>query len=205
MLTAKQMWTGGRASASFLLRDPFRLYRPLRKLRVAILSVAAILCFAFASTCGAQSVQTEDGGAQQKEDPNTAYAQGVAALQAGDLAGARRSFEHVVKIAPNSGAAHNSLGWVLLAQDDIGPAISQLQTAVKLEPGFAQARINLSNAYVRNGDAPLGLHEAREAVKLAPEDSEAQRTLARAEIFSGNADAGIAAFHRAGTGTRAAL
>src|SRR6202795_4749010 len=154
MLNASQLFTGGRPSAASFSRSRFR---PHRKLRAAILFAAVILCFAFSSTCRAQS---KSSGAQQKEDLNTAYAQGVAALQAGDLPGARRIFEHVVKIAQNSAAAHNSLGWVLLAQDDIAPAILQLQTAVKLEPGFAQARINLSNAYVRKGDAPLGLSEA---------------------------------------------
>ena len=44
------------------------------------------------------------------------YSQGMAALNKGDLNGARASFEKVVRLAPSSPEAHNSLGWVLMEQ-----------------------------------------------------------------------------------------
>src|ERR1700733_15342848 len=47
------------------------------------------------------------------------YRQGIAALQQGDLATAKADFQKVVTIQPRSAEAHNSLGWVLLAQKQI--------------------------------------------------------------------------------------
>jgi len=62
------------------------------------------------------------------------YAQGMQALQHGDLSAAETAFEKVLRLAPGSAEAHNSLGWVLLAQGKIAPAIREFQTAVKLQP-----------------------------------------------------------------------
>ncbi len=75
----------------------------------------------------------------KRDDPNALYAKGMAKLQAGDLAGARTIFEDVVRLAPSSAEAHNSLGFVLLTQGDAAAAIPQLQEAVRLKPEFVQA------------------------------------------------------------------
>src|SRR5690349_6374474 len=45
------------------------------------------------------------------------YAEGMQALQRGDLSAAELAFEKVLRLLPNSAEAHNSLGWVLLAQE----------------------------------------------------------------------------------------
>ena len=127
------------------------------------------------------SSKTSDPVAQAK----SVYSQGIQALQQGDLDSAQAAFEKVVRLAPKIPEGHNSLGWVLLARDQVEPAIHQFQTAIKLKPDFSQAHINLSNAFVRKGDASGAVRESREAVRLAPADSESRRTLAHALDFSG--------------------
>src|ERR1700758_368060 len=83
---------------------------------------------------------------QQSDQAQVIYSQGMAALAKGDLNGARESFEKVVRLAPSSPEAHNSLGWVLMEQGQIDPAIAQFRSALKLKPNFVQAHVNLANA-----------------------------------------------------------
>ena len=64
------------------------------------------------------------------------YRQGIAALQQRDLASARAAFEKAVQLQPRSPEGHNSLGWVLLAQKQVDPAIAQFQAALDLRHGF---------------------------------------------------------------------
>src|SRR6266849_3750962 len=93
--------------------------------------------------------QSAPSTAQQTKAPAQAeaiYAEGMQALQRGDLSTAETAFEKVLRLAPGSAEARNSLGWVLLAQEKIDPAIREFQAAVRLKPEFPQARINLANA-----------------------------------------------------------
>ena len=105
--------------------------------------------------------------------------QGMAALKRGDLASARVIFEKVVRLSPRSPEGHNSLGWVLLSQNQPDAAISHFRRALELRPDFAQAHTYLANALAQKGDIEAALSESREAVRLAPRDAEAHRTLGR--------------------------
>ena len=95
------------------------------------------------------------------------YKQGLADLQKGDLDSARAAFETVVRLAPQSPEGHNSLGWVLLATDEMDSAISQFHKALALKPDFVQAHVNFANALIRKGDLAGALREAQEAARLA--------------------------------------
>src|ERR1700761_6624608 len=59
---------------------------------------------------------------------NAIYVRGMSALQSGDLQAAGEAFEQVLRLVPNSADAHNSLGWVLLAQSRMDAAIAQFRT-----------------------------------------------------------------------------
>src|ERR1700722_10294388 len=119
------------------------------------------------------------------------YRQGITALQQGDLATAKADFVKVVAIQPRSAEAHNSLGWVLLAQKQIDPAIAQFGAALDLRPDFFQAHMNLASAYLAKGDPKRASRSAREAIRFAPTESEAYRTLARALDASGDTSGAI--------------
>ena len=110
-------------------------------------SFVSLLALYFVSLTAAG--QNELSAAQKTASPAQAeaiYAEGMQALQRGELSAARAAFEKVLRLAPRSAEAHNSLGWVLLAEGKIDPAIRELQAAVKIKPDFPQARINLANA-----------------------------------------------------------
>src|SRR5882724_3439345 len=75
---------------------------------------AAALFFVVLAACGPQAL----GAAQKTKAAAQAeaiYAQGMQSLQQGDLSAAESAFEKVLRLAPSSAEAHNSLGWVLLA------------------------------------------------------------------------------------------
>src|SRR5258708_19265749 len=91
----------------------------------------ARLFVAFLGAFGLQPLSV----AQKTKPPAEAeviYAQGMQALQQGDLLAAQTAFEKVLRLAPGSAEAHNSLGWVLLAQEKIDPPIPQFHPAIKL-------------------------------------------------------------------------
>src|SRR5580692_934676 len=132
----------------------------------------------------AQDASAPVGGRAAQADAS--YQLGITALQQGDLASARTAFEKTVQLQPRSPEAHNSLGWVLMAQKQVDPAIAQFQAALDLRADFFQAHMNLSTAFLLKGDAKRAAREGREAVRFAPTESEAYRTLARALDGSGD-------------------
>ena len=114
------------------------------------------------------------------------YAEGMSALRKQDLAGAQATFEKLIRIAPRSPEAHNSLGWVLLNQGQVDSAVEQFRAAIRLKPDFPQAHLNLANALSQRRDFAGAESEAREAVRLAPKDSETHRQLGRVLSFRGD-------------------
>src|SRR5262249_13793392 len=122
--------------------------------RIPLLGDAAFARFVCRLLVGAVCVVSA-ALAQQAQHPRPAqvpaqteeiYAQGLSALKEGNLPAAKIAFEKVVKAAPNSAEAHNSLGWVLLAAGQPDPAVAQFRIATKLKPELVQAHINLANA-----------------------------------------------------------
>ena len=97
------------------------------------------------------------------------------ALQRGDLESARVIFEKVVRVAPSSPEAHNSLGWTLLSEGRTAQAIAQFHSALKIKPAFAQAHLNLANALaqLRKRHYPLVLQHP-EKIRRALEQSATQ-------------------------------
>ena len=117
--------------------------------------VALGTCLLFAVSAAAQKSLSRTG--------RVAYRQGLASLQAGDLAKARAAFEQVVKLAPGNAEGHNLLGWVLFVAGTDVETISQFQIALRLKPDFAPAHMNLANALVKNGALTEAESQARAA------------------------------------------
>ena len=106
---------------------------------------------------------------------------------------------------PQSPEGHNSLGWVLFAQNEVDAAIAHYRTALKWRPEFVQAHINLANALVQKGDLAAALREAREGARVGPGDSEAHRTVGRVLDFSRDFDGAIREMRRPSNWSRNAL
>ena len=77
-----------------------------------------IVCVVLPSGLRAQDASAVGRAAQA----DAVYRQGITSLQQGDLAAARTAFEKAVQLSPRSPEGHNSLGWVLLAQQRAQPA-----------------------------------------------------------------------------------
>jgi Flp pilus assembly protein TadD len=113
-----------------------------RSIKNFALAVAFTLIFGPVSHGAALAQTGAVANADAPTQANAEYAQGVSALQRGDLAAARAAFEKVLHLVPNNPEAHNSLGWVLLAQGQTDDAIFHFRAALRAKPAFAQAHIN---------------------------------------------------------------
>ena len=82
---------------------------------------------------------------------DTAYREGLAALNQNDLQTAQSKFEDVVRLAPSLEQGHSALGAVLVREGRLEPGIRELQKALALQPGDGSAELNLALAYSQAG------------------------------------------------------
>jgi len=164
---------------------------PHSRVRTAFCALmAALLCGCVVlSGAGAQdSGATAGTGASPAARADALYRAGIAALQERDLVVAQADFEQVVKLSPRSAEAHNSLGWVLVARQQLDAAIAQFNAALDLRTDFFQAYLNLSSALLQKGDAKDAVRAARQAVRFAPTMPETYRALAHALDATGDVE-----------------
>ncbi len=111
-------------------------------------------------------------------DPNANQILGVAALEAGDPAAARRFLETADRAAPNQAAILNALGVALRRLDEIDAARAAFARAGEL--GLIDGWRNLGNLehMRRNSSASMAAYER--ALTLAPADAAAHAALAQA-------------------------
>src|SRR5262252_11468 len=77
------------------------------------------------------------------QNPATIFRQGQQALASGNLDSAESSFRRVLKIDPQSAAAHANLGVVAMRRKNWDQALAELQKAEKLDPKMAGVRLNI--------------------------------------------------------------
>jgi tetratricopeptide (TPR) repeat protein len=74
--------------------------------------------------------------------------------------------EEALRINPDSGFAHNRLGWILWDWKNYPKAVQELRKAIELEPANAYWQSDLAHALVERGDLPGAVAAAREALRL---------------------------------------
>lgn len=84
----------------------------------------------------------------------SAMEQGIAAMQQGNPAEAKRNFSDVVKLAPQVEPGHAALGSALIALHEFEAAVQELEIARQLAPDDTAAALNLGRAL-----SSLGRHE----------------------------------------------
>ncbi len=84
----------------------------------------------------------------------------------GDSNNAQLQCERALQINPNSGFAHNRLGWILWNRRNHPGGLVELRKAVEAEPGNAYWQSDLAYALVPMGDINTALIAAREALRL---------------------------------------
>jgi len=98
------------------------------------------------------------GHAQQQpsaalRQADTAYRDGVAALNRNDLKTAQLKFETVVRLAPAAEQGHSALGAVLVREGQWAAGTRELEKALSMKPGDHDALTNLAMAYSQAGVA----------------------------------------------------
>jgi VWFA-related protein len=87
------------------------------------------------------------------------------------MVGAESELREAVKLAPDSGAAHNLLGIVLSKRGDLPGAIAEFRKSVQMQPKEAIGHFNLGQALEKSGDKTAALEEYRSASQLAPDNA----------------------------------
>ncbi|MDX5447177.1 MAG: tetratricopeptide repeat protein, partial [Bacteroidota bacterium] len=102
---------------------------------------------------------------------------GTVLSSSGDLDGAIRAFESVLKEYPLVPEAHNNLGYLQLSKGNLEKAGYHLQRAIQLDPDYSQAKINLASLAiaVQNWKEAEGL--LREILKEDPKNSKVRAAL----------------------------
>jgi len=149
-----------------------------------VIGILVLLLCLRAENAYAQTASTTLQRGRDNSKAVELYNQGLAATQKGDISAARQFFEAAVRANPKMPETQSMLGWVLLVQGQVDPAIAHLKEAIRLKPGVAEMHETLSRAYVARGDGAAAVQEAQTAVKLAPRGAEAHHTLANTQEFA---------------------
>jgi hypothetical protein len=104
---------------------------------------------------------------------------GVAALKAGDAAGAIQHLEQAVQENPQDGSAHGYLGAAYGQAQQFDKAAASLSEAVRLSPNSAALRFNLGTSLERAGKQTEAVDAYRKALELDGAYERARQALVR--------------------------
>lgn len=99
----------------------------------------------------------------------------------GDLDGAIREFQEVLRRRPGSAHAHTNLGLVFMAKGRADLAIDSYRNALSANPGDAEAHNDLGVALAMTGRREEAIAELSAAVRLAPDNREYLSNLSAAQ------------------------
>ena len=109
---------------------------------------------------------------------------GILEDEQGHLPAAETAHRAALALAPEKSGLHNNLGYNLLSQKQVEPAINEFRRAIELDPKSEVAHNNLAAALARSGSEPASTEavaEWRRSTSLA----EAYNNLAAASMEQG--------------------
>ena len=138
-------------------------------------------------TCRAQTSASRHQQQRSKRDENL-IAEGVAALDRGDIAIAREFLERALAADPRSAEAHTYLGVVADRAGDLREAERHFATSAGLEPQSARARNNYGAVLVRLNRPREAATEFEASLRIDPKQAKALFNLAQIRFDSGTAE-----------------
>ncbi len=93
---------------------------------------------------------------------------GIALLQEGKMADARKCFERATKINKRFSDAYNNLGATYYAEKQYKKAISQYQRSLALQPNVASVYTNVGYAYFAQKQLPKAMEAFHKALTIDP-------------------------------------
>ena len=120
---------------------------------------------------------------------------GITAAQArGDLAGAVRGYEEMIRIAPRLGAAYNNLGSLYVRQGNYEKAAEVLERGLKVDPKMTSASALLGVSLYKLGRYTEARPRLEDAVRANPADAEIELILANDLTRTGDFEAALEHF-----------
>lgn len=123
-------------------------------------------------------------------DPDTLLRTGLVAETLADDTNARRHYEQLLALQPDSFIANNQLAWFLAVREqELERAMALATTADRLQPGNASIQHTIGYIHFLNGQHADALEHVRNAFRIAGwEVPLIGLTLARTELAVGNRD-----------------
>jgi tetratricopeptide (TPR) repeat protein len=128
--------------------------------------------------------KTAAGEAPAARDPQKAFAAGEAALRAGRLDEAERSFRQVLVINPAVAGAYANLGVIHMRRKQWPQALTALQKAAQLAPDIAGIRLNIGLVYFRQNDFARAIRPFESVVRQSPDSYQARYLLGLCYFFN---------------------
>lgn len=171
-------------------------------------SVGAFLALAAWVGCGGQSGKPAEAppsagpdaptpGESVAQSSSEDVRQGVAALQAGDVNGARASFEVAIQKNPRQADAYHYLGLVQEQTGQKDEAERSYRKALELSPDLEESAINLAAILVESGKFGEAARLMKSAAEKNPKSAALQVNLAMALAGEGDVAAANRAFEEA--------
>jgi tetratricopeptide (TPR) repeat protein len=135
-------------------------------------------------TVPSQSVASKQPGPSAQVDPATAFAQGQAALRAGDLNAAEKSFRQVLTVDPRSAAVYANLGVIAMRRKNWDHALELLQKAERLDSKMAGIRLNIGIVEFRRANYPAAIPALSSVLKDQPNSAQARYLLGLCQVFT---------------------
>lgn len=121
----------------------------------------------------------------ESAEPETPYAAGTSALEAGDFGRAIRLLNLAVVQDPRDAAAWNNLGRSFMALDSVPQAATAFEHALEADSSDPFAGSNLGAIHIRNREWTRAIPVLRAHLERHPDDSEAKYKLAVAYTQTG--------------------
>ena len=131
-----------------------------------------------------QQSSPSPAAANQRMDPQTWFAKGQAALQAGELDAAEAAFRQVLVADPRAGSAYANLGVIAMRRKDWEHAIRLLKKAETLEPKVAGIRLNIGLVEYRQGNYAAAIAPLASVLRDQPDSQQARYLLGLCQVFT---------------------
>ena len=132
----------------------------------------------------AEQQSSPSPAANERMDPQTWFAKGQAALQAGELDAAEAAFRRVLAADPRAGSAYANLGVIAMRRKDWEHAIKLLDRAEKLEPKMSGIRLNIGLVEYRRGNYAAAIAPLASVLRDQPDSQQARYLLGLCQVFA---------------------
>lgn len=185
----------GNLPASFHLRTDCAVNNPQfsRTALVTLITLTRALCLVFlaVSVCGVVPLLAQSPSSAVSPEVAQLYSEAKTAQAQGDIAGAIKKYEAILKAVPRLAPAYNNLGLLYYNQHDYAQAVAVLKEGLRVDPHMASASALLGTSLFAMGKYDKAREPLEAALRGNPHDYQVEMLLARALIQLGDNSAAV--------------